>query len=251
MVLFFSFIYGLLIGSFLNVVIYRLPLNLSLINPKRSFCPNCNTTLDFTALIPIIGFLLQKGVCKHCQQKISWQYPLVELSSAIISVIIVFVFGIQTNTIFILLFAYITICLLLIDAQQQILPDSLTIALLWLGLLFNIVAGFVTLNEAVIGAMIGYTILWLLYWGFKITTKKEAMGYGDFKLTAALGAWFGYMALNSLLLGAAVLAIVFALMTKRHNKAFAFGPFLIIMAFILLFFPKLQNLNSNFLNIFY
>ncbi len=236
------FLYGLLIGSFLNVVIYRLPRELSLINPSRSFCPNCNTNIDYVSLIPIIGFLLQKTRCKHCGAKISWQYPLVEIASAIISVIIVVVFGLQINSVFILLFAYISICLLLIDAQMQILPDKLTIPLLWLGLLFNLNNGFTTINDAVIGAVSAYLVLWLIYWLFKLIRKKEAMGYGDFKLASALGAWFGYQVLNFLFLGAAILGIIFAIITKKYNKKFAFGPFLIIMGFILLFFPSMTNL---------
>ncbi len=242
MIIFFSFVYGLLIGSFLNVVIYRLPRELSLINPSRSFCTNCKNTIDYISLIPVVGFLLQKAKCKHCGIKISWQYPLVEIFSAIISVVIVLVFGLQINSIFILLFAYLSICLLLIDAQQQLLPDKLTIPLLWLGLLFNLDNGFVYINDAIIGAVFGYMVLWSIYWLFKLITKKEAMGYGDFKLASALGAWFGYQSLNMLLLGAAILGIIFAIGAKKYNKKFAFGPFLIIMGFVLLFFPNITNL---------
>ncbi len=233
-----TFIYGLLIGSFLNVVIYRLPRGLSLVYPSRSFCPNCYSDLTFFSLLPILGFLAQKGKCKQCHLPISKQYPLVELTTAILSTMLVWHFGLSLETGFILLLVFGLICLFVMDAQTQLLPDLITLPLLWLGLLFNLYGGFVPLNEAVLGTILGYLVLWLIYWGFKLITKKEGMGYGDFKLLAALGAWFGYQALMPIMLGSAVLGIIYALVMKKTKQAFAFGPFLIILGMVLLFFDN-------------
>ena len=246
MLLIITFIYGLLIGSFLNVVIFRLPLILngkltSLINPKRSFCPNCKHKLGFFELIPVISFFIQNAKCKHCQAKISFQYPLVELLTAIISVLIVYKFDLGIETIFYLFFTYSVISLFMIDLKYQLLPDIITIPLVWIGLIFNIIPYInINLSDAVIGAILGYMILWSIYWLFKLIYKKEGMGYGDFKLTAVIGAWFGWQILPLVLLissGLAILHFIFKkIINKDSNDMFAFGPFLIIASFILLFF---------------
>ena len=238
----FTFIYGLIVGSFLNVVIYRLPRELSLVHPSRSFCPACYVDLTFLSLVPVLGYLVQKGKCKHCKLPISVQYPLIELGSALLSLLVVWQFGLSLEIVFILLFIFACICLLVIDWQLQLLPDLITLPLLWLGLLFNLLGGFVPLTDAVTGAMLGYLVLWGIYWGHKLITKKEGMGYGDFKLTAALCAWFGYQSLIVIMLGSAVLGIIYAVITFKKHQAFAFGPFLIIMGILLLFFPELRSI---------
>lgn len=241
-VLSLAFIYGLVVGSFLNVVIYRLPRGLNLARPSHSFCPECYTQLSFSALIPIISYLLQRGCCGHCGRHISVQYPLVELITAVITTLIIWQFTISLAALFILLFAYGLICLFMIDAKWQLLPDKLTLPLLWLGLLFNLTGGFVPLSAAVVGAILGYLSLWGIYWVHKLITKSEGMGYGDFKLMATLGAWLGYQALVPIMLGAALLGIIYVLLVVKKNRAFAFGPFLVIMGFLLLLFPSTADL---------
>jgi leader peptidase (prepilin peptidase)/N-methyltransferase len=241
-----ALILGLSIGSFLNVVIYRLPLSidtkttLTLNNPKRSFCPLCHTTLSVFELIPVFSYLLQKGKCRHCHTTISWQYPLVETITALISALIVFIFGATIQAGFYLLLAWFLIALFVIDLKEQLLPDVLTLPLMWLGLVYQIEYGNLQdLQEGVIGAMSGYLFLWLIYWAFKLLRHKEGMGYGDFKLTAALGAWIGWQAMPLLLLVASVLSVVFFLLSRlsalsrlstklKRGQAFAFGPFLIV-----------------------
>ncbi|MBA5248039.1 MAG: prepilin peptidase [Gammaproteobacteria bacterium] len=237
-------ILGLVIGSFLNVVIYRLPLsinsntNINLHHPGRSFCPHCKQTLRILELIPIVSFLWQKGKCTHCQATISWQYPLIEIASALISVLIVLFFGLTIEAGLYLLLAYFLIPLFIIDAQQQLLPDLLTLTLLWIGLIYQMQFG--NLPAGVIGAILGYLSLWIVYWIFKLLRHKEGMGYGDFKLTAALCAWLGWQQLPYLLTLASLLSILyFLLLTKRNStQAFAFGPFLIIAFTALQLFLK-------------
>ena len=256
---------GLSIGSFLNVVIYRLPLSIdtktttdtkttittiTLNNPKRSFCPLCHKTLSAFELIPLFSYLLQKGKCRHCHTTISWQYPLLETITALISALIVFIFGATIQAGFYLLLAWFLIPLFVIDLKQQLLPDVLTLPLLWLGLVYQIACGNLQdLQAGAIGAMSGYLFLWTVYWGFKLLCDKEGMGYGDFKLTAALGAWIGWQAMPLLLLVASVLSVVFFLLSRlstlsrllglstkfkrgsiklKRGQAFAFGPFLIV-----------------------
>ncbi len=223
---------GLCVGSFLNVVIYRLPLSIytnatiDLINPKRSFCPVCKQKLSALELVPIFSYLAQKGKCKHCGTTISWEYPFVETITALISALIVFMFGATLESGFYLLLVWFLIPLFVIDMKTQILPDVLTLSLMWIGLIYQMYFG--DLQEGVIGAMVGYLSLWLVYWLFKIIRKKEGMGYGDFKLLAALGAWVGWMALPKLLLIASVLSLLFfAISQVKKDQAFAFGPFLI------------------------
>ncbi|CAC9434405.1 Leader peptidase (Prepilin peptidase) (EC / N-methyltransferase (EC [uncultured Gammaproteobacteria bacterium] len=224
---------GLFIGSFLNVVIYRLPLSIytnatiDLINPKRSFCPVCKQKLSALELVPIFSYLAQKGKCKHCGTTISWQYPLVETMTAFISAFIVFMFGATIESGFYLLLAWLLIPLFVIDLKGQLLPDVLTLSLMWIGFIYQMQFG--DLQNGVIGAMAGYLLLWSMYWLFKIIKKKEGMGYGDFKLLAALGAWIGWQAIPQLLLSASVLGLIFFVLSKtKKDQTFAFGPFLIV-----------------------
>lgn len=232
-------ILGLIIGSFLNAVIYRLPFtlnsnkNITLLHPPRSFCPHCKQTLHPLELIPILSFLWQKGKCTHCQTPISRQYPLIELTTTLITLLIIIEFGLTTKSALYLLLAYHLIPLFIIDAQQQLLPDLLTIPLLWIGLIYQMQFG--NLPAAVIGAIAGYLSLWILYWLFKLLRNKEALGYGDFKLTAALTAWIGWQQLPYLLTLASILSILYFLLLTNRNptQTLPFGPFL-ITAFTLL-----------------
>ena len=214
---------GLLIGSFLNVVIYRLPVMMerawkaecaeyfpetkliadegifNLFLP-RSRCPKCLHIIGALENIPLISWLLQRGKCKHCASKISARYPCVELLTAILSLAVAYVIPFGWPLLFALIFTWVLICLSYIDFDVMLLPDQLTLPLLWMGLLINLSYSFVSINDAVVGAILGYLSLWSVYWLFKLATGKEGMGYGDFKLLAALGAWFGWQALPLIIL---------------------------------------------------
>jgi len=252
-----AFIFGLIIGSFLNVVIYRLPKMLeadfhqeceenypppgyvpverprfNLATP-RSACPSCNTPIAGYDNIPLASWLLLKGRCRHCKSPISARYPLVELGTGLLSAVVAAHFGPSMAAGAALLFLWVLIALFWIDADTYFLPDSLTLGLLWLGLLCNISDMFVPLTDAVIGAMAGYLALWSVYWAFKLITGRDGMGYGDFKLLAALGAWLGWKMLPAIILlsslAGAVIGIALVLLAKRGwGKPLPFGPYLAI-----------------------
>ena len=236
-----AIVVGLLIGSFLNASAYRIGQSMtngsvSMFSPKRSTCPTCQHTLSILELIPIISYLIQGGKCKHCQAKISLQYPLVEILTAVITTIVSVKWGLEYQALFVLVFCYALVVLFLIDLEHQLLPNIITLPLIVVGLWFNYEVGFVTLQEALIGATLGYLVLWSVFWGYKYFKGIEGMGYGDFKLTAALGAWFGWQSLPMLLLISSILGIVyFSVFIKRRDQAFAFGPFLSLAGIVWLF----------------
>jgi leader peptidase (prepilin peptidase) / N-methyltransferase len=260
----FSVVLGLMIGSFLNVVIYRLPKimerewhnnclelqgkevpaqeKLSLSFP-RSACPKCNHQISALENIPVISYLFLGAKCKGCKTKISIRYPLVEALTGILLGLVAYKFGYSTTTIFAWIFTLALITLTFIDFDTQLLPDDITLPLLWLGLLFNLNGGFTDLKSAVIGAAVGYLILWSVYWLFKLVTGKEGMGYGDFKLLAAIGAWFGWQLIPAVILLSSVLGAVIGiglilLRGKTGNTAIPFGPFLALGGIAALFFGQ-------------
>jgi len=212
---------GLVVGSFLNVVIHRLPKimeaqwaqdfadyrdepapdkePLSLAYPG-SQCPHCNTNIKAWQNIPVVSYALLRGRCASCEAPISLRYPLVEIVTALLWVVCGLSFGVSTALAGALLLTAVLIVLTAIDLDHQVLPDSLTLPLLWVGLLINMTGTFTSLESALLGAVFGYLSLWSVYWLFKIVTGKEGMGYGDFKLLAALGAWFGLAALPTIVL---------------------------------------------------
>jgi leader peptidase (prepilin peptidase) / N-methyltransferase len=267
----FSVILGLLFGSFLNVVIYRMPKimerewhnNCLTLQGKevpeqtppslslpRSSCPKCNHSITALENIPIISYLFLGGKCKGCKTKISMRYPLVEALTGALLGLIAYQFGYTYTTLFAWIFTLALITLTFIDYDTQLLPDDITLSLLWIGLLFNLNGGFTDLKSAVIGAIIGYLILWSIYWPFKIVTKKEGIGYGDFKLLAAIGAWFGWqlipaVILLSSVLGAAIGIALIAFKGKSGQTAIPFGPFLALGGIAALFFG--QHLTSFYL----
>lgn len=245
-------ILGLLIGSFLNVVIYRIPKMMqresdnyiaeesgkeaphtdrfNLIVP-RSACPHCGHQITALENIPVISYLFLGGKCSACKAKIPLRYPLIEFVTGLLSAFLIWHFGSGWLGLSTLLFAWLLIAMTFIDLDTQFLPDDLTYLLLWAGLLVNLKSGFVPLSEAVIGAAAGYLSLWSIYWLFKLTTGKEGMGYGDFKLLAALGAWLGWKMLPAIiLLSSAVGAVVgiSLIVFARHgrDKPIPFGPYL-------------------------
>ncbi|QJT16681.1 prepilin peptidase [Aeromonas sp. 1805] len=262
--LYFSlvFLFSLMIGSFLNVVIHRLPIMLErewqaeylgYFNPEtqpqqedrynlmvpRSACPHCGHAITAMENIPLLSWLWLKGRCRECQAPISARYPLVELLTALLSLVVAATFAPGWGLLAALLLTWVLVALTFIDLHKMLLPDQLTLPLLWGGLLFNLAGGFAPLADAVIGAMAGYLVLWSLYWAFKLLTGKEGMGYGDFKLLAALGAWLGWQALPIVLLLSslvgAFIGIGLILLHNHHqNKPIPFGPYLAIAGWIAL-----------------
>ena len=255
-------LFGLMIGSFLNVVIYRLPKmmqresdnyvasesNLPLPHTERfnlmvprSACPQCQHAIGALENIPVVSYIALGGKCKQCKTPISPRYPLIELITAAVSAGLIWHFGAGIVGLSTLLFAWLLIAMSCIDADTQLLPDDLTYLLLWSGLLLNLHGVFVPLHEAVIGAAAGYLCLWSIYWVFKLMTGKEGMGYGDFKLLAALGAWLGWKMLPSIILMSslvgAIIGITLIVFSKRaRDKPIPFGPYLAAAGFLALLF---------------
>ncbi len=268
-----SSIFGLLIGSFLNVVIHRLPIMMerewqaqcaeltgntpaqqepfSLVAP-RSRCPHCGHQIGALENIPILSYLLQKGCCKGCGKGISPRYPLVEALTGLVFGYAAWRFGFSLAGVGAMLFLSIMIALTFIDADTQLLPDDLTLPLIWAGLLINLFHTFTTLPNAVIGAAVGYLALWSVYWLFKLATGKEGMGYGDFKLLAAIGAWLGWpllplVILLSSLVGAVIGVALIVLAKRGRNVPMPFGPYLAIAGVIALFWGN--ELNRTYLGL--
>ncbi len=205
----------------------------------RSHCPQCKTPLRAVDNIPIASWLALRGKCAHCATRISGRYPIVEALTAVLSAIVAWKFGPTWQTALALVFTWTLIALTFIDADTTLLPDDLTLPLLWLGLLASAFGFFVPLKDAVIGAAAGYVVLWSIYWLFKLTTGKEGMGYGDFKLLAALGAWMGWKALLpivllSSLVGAVVGIALIALARRGREIPIPFGPYLAAAGMIVL-----------------
>jgi leader peptidase (prepilin peptidase) / N-methyltransferase len=268
-----TFVFGALIGSFLNVVIYRVPvmmqrgwddellLHQNADNPEyqlssrerfnlltpRSRCRQCGHAITALENVPIVSWLALRGKCSACKTPIGARYPIVELVTAALFAACAWKFGATTSMLFALVFCASLIVLTGIDLDTQLLPDQITLPLLWLGLLININATFTRLPDAVIGAAAGYLILWSVYWLFKLATGREGMGYGDFKLLAAMGAWFGWQMLPMMLLvsslaGAVIGITMMIAQGKDRRTAIAFGPYLAIAGIATLFAGHLMHL---------
>ena len=256
-------ILGLLIGSFLNVVIYRLPILLertwsqqcqelldldtpdsgeqrpfNLVRPASS-CPKCGHRIRAIENIPVISYLFLKGRCAACSERIPVRYPLIELATAIASVITALHFGFSLQAAAALGFTWAIIPLCIIDYDRQLLPDNITLPLLWAGLALSLWGVFVDTHASIIGALAGYLSLWSIYHLFKLATGKEGMGYGDFKLLAAIGAWVGWQALPVVILfssivGAATGILLILLKGRERSQPIPFGPFLACAGWITL-----------------
>ena len=254
---------GLFVGSFLNVVIHRLPRMLerewenhaaelrgepvpaleryNLATPA-SHCSHCDHRIRPVENIPLISYLVLRGRCRQCRTPVSLRYPAVELLSATLAGCAAWHFGPGLTALGACVFLWALIALACIDFNTTLLPDSITLPLLWLGLTFNLGTTYVPLNEAVIGAMAGYLVLWSVFWLFKLVTGKEGMGHGDFKLLAAIGAWLGWQALPLVVLFASLTGAVIGIaliVLARHGRdhPIPFGPFLAIAAALALFSP--------------
>lgn len=263
-------LFGLLIGSFLNVVIHRLPKMMqresdnyvahesgkelphtdryNLMVP-RSCCPHCGHQISALENIPVVSWLVLRGKCRNCNAPISPRYPVVELITGLLSALLVWTFGSGLAGMGALLFVYLLIAMTWIDYDTKLLPDDLTLPLLWAGLLINVNGTFVPLQDAVIGAAAGYLVLWAVYWLFKLVTGKEGMGYGDFKLLAALGAWLGWAMLPTIILLSsvvgAVVGISLIVFAKRgRDNPIPFGPYLAAAGLIALLWG--QQITAGF-----
>ena len=269
-----SLILGLMVGSFLNVVIHRLPKMLeagwhqqcaelrgettapstpyNLMVP-RSACPHCNHTISAWENIPVVSYLLLRGKCKGCGAAISPRYPIIEAISGILSAFVAWHFGFGWAAAGAMFLIWALLALTMIDFDTQLLPDDITLPLLWAGLLLNLFGVFTDLSGAVLGAVIGYLALWSVYWAFKLATGKEGMGYGDFKLLAALGAWLGWQMLPLIILLSslvgAVVGITLMLVFKHGREVpIPFGPYLAGGGLIALFWG--QTLTQGYLKLF-
>lgn len=276
----FALVLGLIIGSFLNVVIYRLPVmmqrdwteqcyefleikddkakkndtdrfaNFNLSQPG-SHCPNCKHEITAIENIPVLSYLIQAGKCKNCKAPISKRYTIIESACGIFTLLIAYQFGFTWLALASLVLTWSLLVLTMIDYDHQLLPDDITIPILWLGLIINYFGLITTLEEAFLGAIAGYMILWLVYWMFKLLTGKEGMGHGDFKLLAALGAWMGWQALPQIILlssliGALIGIGLIIIKGRDKNIPIPFGPYLAGAGFFsLLWGDELNQLYST------
>ena len=278
-----SLVLGLLVGSFLNVIIYRMPVILqrdwkrqcsefleidnslsedkshslkhevSNLQQPASHCPHCYHKIKPCENVPLISYIALGGKCSNCKAKISLRYPSIEFINGVLSALVAFTFGATWLTLALLIFTWSLLVLTLIDFDHQLLPDDITIPLLWLGLLVNALdLGFgVSLDDAVIGAIAGYLVLWAFYWVFKLTTNKEGMGYGDFKLLAALGAWMGWQSLLPIIILSSVVGAVSGIIMiialgRDKSVPMPFGPYLSGAGFIMLIWgPEISTLYIN------
>ncbi|VAW91815.1 Leader peptidase (Prepilin peptidase) / N-methyltransferase [hydrothermal vent metagenome] len=271
---------GLIFGSFLNVVIHRLPKMLmrewsedcigflseqdktfsykqaTLANPYNlavpgSSCPNCDHKITLLENIPVLSYLFLKGRCSQCSIKISPRYPFIELLTSLLTLAVVLQFGLNWQTFFALILTWNLIALSGIDFDHQYLPDNLTLPFIWLGLLLNIFNLYTDINSAVIGAIAGYLSLWTVYQLFKLVTKKEGMGFGDFKLLAVFGAWFGWQSLGVIIIlssiAGAIIGIGLILFKNQSlSKKIPFGPYLAIAGWIFMLWG--ETINSAYLH---
>ena len=265
---------GTMVGSFLNVVIHRLPKMMEadwhqqcvdLLHPEelqnaagasavpynlvvpRSSCPACGHMITAVENVPIFSYLFLRGKCSACKARISVRYPVVEALTGAASAYAAWHFGVGWTAVFAMIYIWSLVALTFIDADTTLLPDDITLPLLWLGLLLNIGAMFTDMRSALVGAVAGYLILWIVYWGFKLLTGKEGMGYGDFKLLAAIGAWLGWQMLPLAILLSAVVGTVVGLAGillhgRDKGAKLPFGPYLAAAGFIALFWGQPLNL---------
>ena len=273
-------VFSLLIGSFLNVVIYRLPLMLHrrfktecvdylrdqhpmLINSPniaaasdkaekynlvvpRSRCPQCGHMISAMENIPVMSYLVLRGRCRHCHTRISMRYPIVEAVTALLACVVAWKLGVTLAMLLALFLTFALIALTVIDFDTQYLPDEITLPFLWLGLIINVKGLYTDLHSAVWGAVAGYLVLWCIYHVFKLITHKEGMGYGDFKLLAMLGAWLGWQALPAIIIVSSLIGSLVGIgliVFRQHDrsKPIPFGPYLAGAGWVVLIWGKAIN----------
>lgn len=270
-------IIGLLVGSFLNVLIYRLPIMMrrdwrnecadylqleldDIDNIEKPFnlvlplsrCSQCKTPIKPYQNVPVISYVLLRGCCGQCRHPISIRYPVIEVLTMVLSIAVAWQLGYSLQTVFALLLTWALIALSFIDVDQQLLPDSITLPMLWLGLLLSVFNIFIDAPTSIIGACAGYLILWLVYHLFKLATGKEGMGYGDFKLLALFGAWLGWQTLPMIILlsslvGAIIGTAMIIFGNRDRNTPIPFGPYLAAAGWIALLWGK--PINQLYMNI--
>lgn len=265
-------LFGLLVGSFLNVVIFRYPIMLKhswttqsrawleldelkdeppTLSKPASRCGSCKSPIKPYQNIPILSWLLLRGKCAVCKSRISARYPLVELLSAVLSVIVVYKFGFTTQSGFGLLLTWVLIALTFIDFDHQLLPDDIVLPVLWLGLAISLIPVFSITSSALVGAIAGYLVFWLVFQLFRLLTGKEGMGYGDFKLMALLGAWLGWeylpqIILVSTLVGSVVGVSMMIFKKAASDLAIPFGPYIAAAGWIAMVYGA--EINQAYLN---
>ncbi len=257
-------VFGLVVGSFLNVVIHRLPKMMEadwraqcveFLHPEqagnvvaatsprynlvvpRSACPSCGHKITAIENIPLLSYLVLRGKCSACSASIGIRYPLVELLTGVLTGFLAWYFGVSWQAFFAIIYLWALITLAFIDADTTLLPDDITLPFLWLGVLVNLGAAYTTIQSSIIGAAAGYLALWSVYWAFKLITGKEGMGYGDFKLLAALGAWLGWQMLPLIILLSALVGTMvgvagIVLHGREKGAKLPFGPYLAAAGFI-------------------
>ena len=269
-------LFGLLVGSFLNVVIFRYPVMLKhswttqsrawleldelkdeppTLSKPASHCSNCKSPIKPYQNVPIISWLLLRGKCAACKTRISARYPLVELLSAALSAIVVYKFGFTLQSGFGLLLTWVLIALTFIDFDHQLLPDDIVLPILWLGLAISLVPVFSITSSALIGAIAGYLVFWIVFQVFRLLTGKEGMGYGDFKLMALLGAWLGWeylpqIILVSTLVGSVVGISMMILKKAASDLAIPFGPYIAAAGWIAMVYgPEINQAYLNYVSL--
>lgn len=266
----FSLVLGMMVGSFLNVVIYRLPVMLekewhlqcnelleiqaaekpdtetfNLVLPA-SRCPKCGHKIRAYENIPLISYIVLGGKCASCRTPITFRYPAIETISGMLCVAVAINFGFSWEAMWAMILTWSLIALTMIDYDHQLLPDNITMPFLWLGLIISMFGVFTDTESSIIGAVMGYLSLWLVYQGFKLATGKEGMGFGDFKLLAMLGAWLGWQMIPAIILMSSVVGVIVGvslILFKRHdkNQPIPFGPYLAVAGWICLIWGDSLN----------
>lgn len=237
------FMFGMCIGSFLNVCIYRLPSSMSIINPPRSFCPQCNSAIQFYDNIPVLSYLWLKGRCRNCKASISLRYPLVELMTGILAIAVLFMFGLTLESVVYFVFISSLLVITFIDIDHKIIPDIITLPGIPIGLAASIVLPDMTFKSSLLGFLVGGGSLLLVAWTYSLITHKEGMGGGDIKLLGMIGTFIGWKGViftifAASLTGTFVGIIVILLKEKNLKFALPFGPFLSIGAMSYVFFGE-------------
>jgi leader peptidase (prepilin peptidase)/N-methyltransferase len=237
------FMFGMCIGSFLNVCIYRLPSSMSIINPSRSFCPRCNSSIPFYDNIPVFSYLWLKGRCRNCKEPIPLRYPLVELMTGILAIAILFMFGLTLESVVYFVFISALLVITFIDIDHKIIPDIITIPGIPIGLAASFVLPAMTFKSSLIGLLVGGGSLMLVAWIYSLVTRKEGMGGGDIKLLGMIGTFIGWKGVIFTIFTASLVGTlvgIIVMLQKRENLKFAipFGPFLSIGAMSYVFFGE-------------
>ncbi len=273
----FGGLFGLIVGSFLNVVIYRYPVIMKhqwteqsrdwleleplktdpppTLSKPASHCGNCKTPITAVQNVPVLSWVFLRGKCANCQVSISVRYPLVELLTAVLSALVVYKFGFSLQSGFGLLLTWVLVALSFIDFDHKLLPDDIVIPTMWLGLALSLIPVYTTTTNSVAGAIVGYLTFWLVFQAFLLLTGKQGMGHGDFKLMALLGAWFGWIYLPQIVListvAGSIIGITMMLLKKASSEmAIPFGPYIALAGWIAMMWgPEINRAYLSYMNL--